>query len=234
NGQAERFVDTFKRAFEKLRGEGTTQEALQRFLLNYRRTPCPTLPGKQSPAEAFLGRRLRSTLILLKPSEPTTEDRRDHKMENQFNHHHGARPRLFEPDALVWTRDYRKGYPRWSPGRVLLRHGQCLYDVQVDGQLRRRQANQLRPRTCHTAAIGLTDEFDFPLLPCTNGDPSTQDRSSALHEDRSQPTMLPAPALIHRPTRTRRQPARLQVDPRLKTYAADDSLRREVLEPEAL
>ncbi|PIO74710.1 integrase core domain protein [Teladorsagia circumcincta] len=123
NGQAERFVDTFKRTLQKLRGERTTQEALQKFLFAYRRTPSPTLSGK-SPAEVFLGRRLRSTLTLLNPSQGVLEPQRNWKMEAQFNHHHGARSRIFEPNDLVWTRDYRAGYPRWSQGRELF--GLCL------------------------------------------------------------------------------------------------------------
>ncbi|PIO65753.1 integrase core domain protein [Teladorsagia circumcincta] len=164
NGQAERFVDTFKRTLQKLRGEGATQEALQKFLFTYRRTPCPTLSGK-SPAEVFLGRRLRSTLTLLNPSQGVLEPRRNWKMEAQFNHHLGARSRIFEPNDLVWTRNYRVGYPRWSQGRVRLCHGQCLHDVQVDGQLWRRQANQLRPCQCKTGTTTPTDPLDLPLLP---------------------------------------------------------------------
>lgn len=118
NGQAERFVDTFKRALQKLRREGTTQDAIQTFLLHYRRTPCSMLPGGQSPAEAFLGRRLRTTLSLLKPSATTGQLQHNQKMEAQFNKHHGARPKQFERGDLVWVRDHRSGHPKWSPGRV--------------------------------------------------------------------------------------------------------------------
>ncbi|KAK6028971.1 hypothetical protein OSTOST_04926 [Ostertagia ostertagi] len=102
---------------------------LQKFLFNYRRTPCSTLSG-QSPADVFLRRRLRSTLTLLKPSEPTIGLRRNQKMEAQFNKHHAARSKMFEPDDLVWARDYRAGYPRWTKGRIRIRHGQCTYDVE--------------------------------------------------------------------------------------------------------
>lgn len=51
NGQAERFVDTFKRSVKKIR-EGRTglDEALDTFLLTYRSTPSHVLEGK-SPAE---------------------------------------------------------------------------------------------------------------------------------------------------------------------------------------
>ncbi|PIO71822.1 hypothetical protein TELCIR_06262 [Teladorsagia circumcincta] len=94
-----------------LKEEGTTQEALQKFLFNYRRTPCSTL-SEQSPAEVFLGRRLRSALTLLKHSEPTIGLRRNQKMEAQFNKHHAARSKMFEPHVFKWARDYCAGYPR--------------------------------------------------------------------------------------------------------------------------
>ena len=62
NGQAERFVDTFKRALIKLRNDGTYKESLQTFLFSYRTTPCASSPNGLSPAENFLGRQLRSVL----------------------------------------------------------------------------------------------------------------------------------------------------------------------------
>ncbi|KAL6742848.1 hypothetical protein Aduo_015952 [Ancylostoma duodenale] len=127
------------------------------------------------------------------------------------------------------SRDYRNGYPRWSPGRVQLRHGQCLYDVQVDDRLWRRQANQLRPATHTTADSKLMDEFDFPLLPCVNDDPPIQDSSTTYRKDQTSTTPLPTPVPVHRPSRTQRPQLRLQVDPRRKTSTTDDSLTREVL-----
>ncbi|KAK6029838.1 hypothetical protein OSTOST_04039 [Ostertagia ostertagi] len=40
----------------------------------YRSTPCPSAPDQRSPAEAFLGRRLRTDLELLLPQEDVTND----------------------------------------------------------------------------------------------------------------------------------------------------------------
>ncbi|EYC39144.1 hypothetical protein Y032_0673g1397 [Ancylostoma ceylanicum] len=58
NGQAEQFVDTSKRALEKLKDSGTTSDALQKFLQTYGRTPCSVSPSGRSPAKNFLGRQL--------------------------------------------------------------------------------------------------------------------------------------------------------------------------------
>nr|VZI41216.1 unnamed protein product [Spirometra erinaceieuropaei] len=67
NGQGERFVDTFKRALLKARGEGTTDEIVQAFLFSYRTTPNPASPGGVSPAEALMGRKLRTTFSCPRP-----------------------------------------------------------------------------------------------------------------------------------------------------------------------
>ena len=65
NGQAERFVDTFKRALLKTKEEGTTtEEILQEFLLSYRTTG--SVKNGMSLAEAFMGQKLRITLDALR------------------------------------------------------------------------------------------------------------------------------------------------------------------------
>ncbi|BHF67904.1 hypothetical protein SprV_0301093300 [Sparganum proliferum] len=68
NCQAERFVDTFKRALVKARGEGTTDEIAQAFLFSYRTTPKSASRGGVSPAEALMGRKLRTTFHALVPT----------------------------------------------------------------------------------------------------------------------------------------------------------------------
>ncbi|KAK6025820.1 hypothetical protein OSTOST_08267, partial [Ostertagia ostertagi] len=67
-------------------------------------------------------------------------------MEKQFNRHHGARAKSFEPDDTVWIKNFKGGRSKWIPGKVLLRHGHTLYDVLVDGTVERRHANQMRLR----------------------------------------------------------------------------------------
>ncbi|KHJ98164.1 integrase core domain protein [Oesophagostomum dentatum] len=47
-GQAELFVDTFRRALQKLKDPGTTSDALQKFLQAYSRTPCSASPVGRS------------------------------------------------------------------------------------------------------------------------------------------------------------------------------------------
>ena len=64
NGQAERFVQTFKQ-FLKAEGSNSIKQSLAPFLFSYRTTP-NSMTG-QTPAELFLNRRLRMRLDLLRP-----------------------------------------------------------------------------------------------------------------------------------------------------------------------
>ncbi|GFG35891.1 hypothetical protein Cfor_05252 [Coptotermes formosanus] len=83
NGQAELFVDTFKRGLLKLKGEGDVDQMLDTFLLAYRTTPKSTPAQQRGPTEWFFGCKPRATLdlLLLPPKQPTG---RDFKMENQL------------------------------------------------------------------------------------------------------------------------------------------------------
>lgn len=145
NGQAERFVDTFKRALQKAKGEEIVPTVLQKFLQRYRITPNPQLPFNQSPAEIMLGRKMKSTLDLIKP--PRNFDLvRDLKMEYDFNSKHGAQPRIFTPKQTVFVRDFRGRKMVWSPAIIIERRGSVIYTVRCDGLIWRRHANQIRPR----------------------------------------------------------------------------------------
>ncbi|EYC07744.1 hypothetical protein Y032_0069g372 [Ancylostoma ceylanicum] len=232
NGQAERFVDTFKRTFQKLKREARAPEALQRFLITYRRTPCPSAPGGESPAEAFLGRTIRTKLSLFKPSVTRNYTVRNQKMEEQFNRHHGARQKEFNVGDLVWTLDYRSGKPQQSPARVLQRHGNRLYDVEVNGQVWKRHADQICLRYSDTP-ISEMELSDIPLLPCStpvrmppeqhSSSSSTTGTTTPNSSSPTTPTSTaPAPdASIGRqhPPRTRRAPQRLKMDPSKKSYS---------------
>ena len=63
NGQAERSVDTFKRALKKNNGLDTEQQ----FLSIYRITPNPNTISGKSPAELMFSRKIRSVFDRLLP-----------------------------------------------------------------------------------------------------------------------------------------------------------------------
>ncbi|BHF66177.1 hypothetical protein SprV_0200919300 [Sparganum proliferum] len=140
NGQAERFVDTFKRALLKARGEGTTDEIVQAFLFSYRTTPNPASPGGVSPAEALMGRKPRTTFHALVPT--------------------GAQPPQTSPVSRsrlsigtpVFVRDYRTGFPDWIGATIVAHRGSMLFDVDVGDDIWVRHHNQIRRRHCSNTA----------------------------------------------------------------------------------
>ncbi|CAI2736860.1 unnamed protein product, partial [Dicrocoelium dendriticum] len=117
NGQAERFVDTLKRALWKSKEEGSLNERLGRFLLNYRVTPNPNTPEGKSPAEALMCRRLRITLDLLTPKRPLLL-LSNSVMERQYNSRYGARKRICKVRDFVFAAANQGRRNAWIPGRV--------------------------------------------------------------------------------------------------------------------
>lgn len=150
NGQAERMVDTLKRALKKLKGgEQTVAENLQTFLRTYRSTPSQATPNGRSPAEEFLGRPVRVTLDLLRRQETRTPQQNE-KQNKQFNVKHGAKERPFAVGELVSVMCHRGNHTIWAPGVVTKQRGQVNYDVKVDwnngNKTRMFHANQIRTR----------------------------------------------------------------------------------------
>ena len=133
NGQAERFVDTFKRAALKAHGEGTKDDTLQAFLLAYRTTPNPNASEGRSPAELLMGRQLRTVHHALIPTK-SRPDPLIHEISD------------FKLGEAVFARDYRPGHDVWAAGKISGQRGKVVYEVEIDGDVRLRHRNQLRPR----------------------------------------------------------------------------------------
>lgn len=136
NGQAERFVDTFKRTVKKIVAEGyTVQEALDLFLLTYRNTPNPKLDDAKCPAEVILGRRPRTTLELLLPPCGTTQSTPSQSTEH----------RKLRRGEQVYSKDCVRNGWKWTKGTVLDQQGTVMYLVRtIDGRTVRRPIDQLR------------------------------------------------------------------------------------------
>ncbi|XP_055632417.1 uncharacterized protein K02A2.6-like [Toxorhynchites rutilus septentrionalis] len=171
NRLAERFVDTFKRALKKITSGGEAlREAIATFLLCYRSTPCRSAPQEKSPGELLLGRRLRTSLDLLKPPTPFHKVA-DPKQNAQFNKKHDAKPMNYDVKELVWAKVHRNNTWSWEPGQVLERVGRVLYNVwlQKEGRkskqnLIRTHCNQLRRRyICEQTE--LTEQQQPALIP---------------------------------------------------------------------
>ena len=148
NGAAERAVRILKESLVKqlatMEQSGryqTLQHRLDNFLLGYRSTP-HSVTGR-SPAEMFLGRRVRTKLSLLLPQVRDTVER---SQERQMRPREGVILREFTPQQKVNVRNYR-GREKWVPGTVLSRKGTLTYVVSVAGGTRFVHLDQLVARS---------------------------------------------------------------------------------------
>ena len=141
NGQAERFVGTFKKAFRKgmrERAERPTSlnHKLCEFLLAYRTTPHTTT--KRTPAE-MLGRRLKTRLDLVHPDA-------SERIQRQSSGNIRTKPtRELSVGDSVLTKDYRHRTSTWITGVVTERLSPCSYHVTVGDLVWKRHIDQLRP-----------------------------------------------------------------------------------------
>ncbi|BHF71221.1 hypothetical protein SprV_0401427600 [Sparganum proliferum] len=217
NGQAERFVDTFKRTLLKAHGEGTTDEIAQAFLFSYRATPNPAYPGGVSPAKALIGRKLPTTFHALVPN--------------------GIQPAQTSPVSRsklsigtpVFVRDYRTGFPDGIEVAIVAHRGSMLFDVDVGDDIWIRHHNQIRWRhfsiktgleSVSSLSLDiLLDTFAIPadrsILEPTAAPPSDVPPSVSVTVPVSPDSK---PRLRRRTNRVRRATLPMQVNPRQKWH----------------
>ena len=137
NGQAERFVQTFKQYF-KAEGTQNIKQNLARFLFSYRTTPNSTTG--QTPAEIFLNRRPKTRLDLLRPD---LGRRVESKQNNQkVAHDAHSKNREFQVDEKVLVQNFR-GEPKWLEATVVERTGPVSYKVMIGEETSRRHVDQM-------------------------------------------------------------------------------------------
>ncbi|XP_055542630.1 uncharacterized protein K02A2.6-like [Wyeomyia smithii] len=190
NGQAERFFDTLKRSLMKINEGEKITKTLQVFLQTYRSTPSRTLQGK-SPTELMLGRKMRTILSLIKPTQrqPATVNQ---KQNEQFNRKHGTVSRSFQTGDKVYAKVYTANKWIWSAGEVIEAIGNVNYNVLLEVQHKRRKlirshANQLKHREADGNPPDSTSELSilvdmFGLHPVP---------TSTIHETTAPPPVLP-------------------------------------------
>ena len=216
NGQAERFVDTFKRTISKIRSSNSIDTSIVEYLRTYRSTPNGTIRGK-TPAELFLGRTLRTEMSLVKPVNfPTSLSANKYglKMERNFNAHHNARFRDFNVSDKVYYRSYQGLKARWEPGEIAMKVGKTMYKVLSNsGVLHVRHANQLRAR------VSISD----PMFDEVAKSRVDQESRKEVPSQYNSPVCKNSLSTPHHPlrfsTRNRQPPQRLVVDPTQKRYA---------------
>ncbi|XP_011883701.1 PREDICTED: uncharacterized protein K02A2.6-like, partial [Vollenhovia emeryi] len=137
NGEAERFVQTFKKAVSKSEGELIFR--VQRFLFSYRCTPHTTTGTL--PAELLIGRRPRNVFDLVKPDVQRTVAAAQARQEKNYNSR--VRNRKFEEGEKIWVRTYYKNEAKWSLGVIVKVLGPVTYLVRVGDQSYKRHVDQI-------------------------------------------------------------------------------------------
>ena len=149
NGQAERYVRTFKEMLRSLK-EGDVDTKLCRLLFRYRLTP-QTTTG-QSPAELLMNRQLRSALGQMKPD-----------LDERVRDKQRSRPlrmtRRFSVGQEVLVVNFSGG-AKWVRGVVTEVLGSTDYSVRlVSGRIVHRHIDQM---VAHYANTECPDEFAGP------------------------------------------------------------------------
>ena len=151
NGAAERLIQSFKQALRK--SSLPPKEALQEFLMQYRRIP---FASGLSPSELLNGRRIRTKIDTLVPSIPHLLQGRqskqaskhsnaeDSEVVSKVEHHYS----LGDPCYALYFGPRRDRDPRWVPAIVTKVHGTRSVNLRVipRGPTWRRHLDQLRPR----------------------------------------------------------------------------------------
>ena len=149
NGEAERFVRTFKTAMKKICYNGkTSARALDEFLFAYRTTPNPE-SGK-SPAELLHGRKPRTQFSLLLP--------RDEHCYKQLS----ERTPKFNVGDSVYFKNFSVRGDQWLHGSITSVNGNMMYTITSDNKfVVRRHQNQIRHATIlkHTSPNTCYDDF---------------------------------------------------------------------------
>lgn len=121
NGQAERFVQTLKNALKRADVNGNNLETkLEQILLQYRTAPHANT--NVSPAELFLGRKIRTKLDSIFPEEEGDRNTIVNK---------AIKVREFEMGKRVACRNYT-GKEQWKFGEIIGRIGKLHYEIRLD------------------------------------------------------------------------------------------------------
>ncbi|XP_033111008.1 uncharacterized protein K02A2.6-like [Anneissia japonica] len=159
NGQAERFVQTMKQGLKASKHDCCSiNTRLSRFLLAYRNSEHNLT--KQTPAQLFMKRPLRSRLDILRPNlNESVRNRLHNEMQKSK-----SRMRVFEVNDLVYTRDFRgKDKMKWSAGVIVKKLGPLRYQVSVGSQLWLRHADQIMIR--YSEPLVEKGELEEPEVP---------------------------------------------------------------------
>ena len=139
NGQAERFVQSFKKAIKSASGDSACiNKKLNSFLCKYRITPQGTT--NETPSILMYGRNIRTRLDIMKPDLTSTVVSKQYSSKAK---HCGNVVREFSEGDAVNVRDYRANSEKWANGRIHSQTGPLSYKVDVNDTVWRRHIDQI-------------------------------------------------------------------------------------------
>ena len=129
NGQAEVYVKTFKKMFQKCKPELPVQEKIDQVLRRYQNTS-HTTTGR-TPSELFLKRSPKTKLALLKPNLRNKVENKQSQTKRQVGR--TTVTRTYDLYQKVKVRHMREGREKWIPGTIVQIKGASSYMVKVPG-----------------------------------------------------------------------------------------------------
>ena len=174
NGEAERFVQTFKNAIRATRNDsGTLETKLARFLLVYRSTPNTTT--RESPCKLLFQRQIRTRLSLVTPDVFAIVA---NKQSNQKScRDERGKQREFELNQPILVADYSSN-SKWIPGVILSKLGPMNYEVLVNNKVWKRHVDQILKSTDMNTNQQIDEDttFQFPFI---NDEPESSETATA-------------------------------------------------------
>lgn len=196
NGQAERFVQTFKQAMKNAKGEKRSlQQKLSVFLCKYRSTPHAMT--NETPAKLLLGRNLRTRLDIMKPDLLSRVSYGQDRMK--LSRHTGETVRKFSKGHHVMVRDYRSSDRKWIPAAIHAQTGPLSYTIDTGtGTLWRRHTDQLRACSVNPSETVTCVNLPEPEVSSTRPEvapPSQSAVTAAISDGKEEviPMMTPTP-----------------------------------------
>lgn len=197
NGQAERYVQTFKRKLKAMMNEnGSLQDKLSKFLIAYRKTPNTTTGI--SPAEMMFKRLYRTRLDLVKRNLCTEINNKREEISDR---------KYFKEGDRVQVRSYNDD-TKWKFGIITNRTGKLHYEVDINGKKCHRHVDQMLKTTCNENYNDKTSHNKVYQYREQTAPPTPKTDEKATEKDVVQ--MIPEEPEKERPTICDEQPIQFE------------------------
>ena len=151
NGQAERIIDTLKRALKKASAM-PTKRALQQFLQVYRISPNMKTPASQSPNEVMFARRIWLVYdkLLQKQTKPATASI--------------VPTKKYYPGEKVYFKMFKDNKSFSEAGMIEKRIGNVIYIIKWQQFTHKRYLNQIRKRSSNEPDNGPAENVAMDVI----------------------------------------------------------------------